>query len=1133
MFHSQASLFDSFVKGTFPFYQVFENEIDHRLDDTGEPPPDVLEHLKHLKSRKPDYKSLRPFFGWLNPELIQKTFEHTTQYARIPMGTLLKNAYKSPNPALNVHRRPEPVACDIFYSDHKAIDDGSTCAVIFVGCQTYVTDVYGIKRDSQFINTLEDNIREWGAMLKLISDRAQVEISEKVNILLRALFIQDWQSEPHQQQQNFYERRVQTVKNVANRILDRTNAPPYVWLLCVQYVCFLLNHMFNETLKNVPLTALLGITVDISVLLQFFFWQKVYYKAVDPGFPSESREKAGHIVGISEHVGHALTWKILTSDTKKVIYRSQVHPFTVDDSNIRAEALDGEDDHLSNSNPIIKSHSLSNSILEDDETKCPYTHDDPTTVNDHPLPLVDPEDLIGKTFLMDQQQDGQRFCATIVNLIQDQEKELEENPTRQKFLCALQNGEEEIVAYNQLLEYLSRDRDTPVLWRMKQISSHQGPLNPGDPDYNGSSYNVMVEWENGEVTSEPLTVIAADDPVTCAIYAREHNLLELPGWKRFKPIARCEKKFVRMVNQAKLKSYRTAPRYKYGFEVARDYNHAMRLDAKNGNTKWYDAIALEKDSIMEYKTFTDLGHMTQAKAPTGFKKIRVHLVFDIKHDGRHKARLVADGHLTEVPLDSVYSGVVSLRGFRLVLFLAELNGMDAWSTDIGNAYLEAETSEKVYIIAGPEFGLLENHILVIHKALYGLRSSGARWHDRLSDCLRELGFQPCKAEPDIWLREDGEHYEYVAVYVDDLAICLNDPKAFTDVLLTKYKFKLKGTGPINFHLGMDFTRDKDGTLCMAPRKYIEKMIANYERLFGQLPKQNVHSPLEKGDHPEMDESELLDLEGIKLYQSLIGALQWVITIGRFDVMTAVMTLSGFRVAPRQGHLDRVKRIYGYLSKMKHSVIRIRTEEPDFSDLPDLKPDWSSSVYGNVEEILPQDAPKPLGKFVTLTHYVDANLMHDMTTGKSVTGILHLVNKTPIDWYSKKQSTVETATYGSEFVAARTCVEQIIDLRNTLRYLGVPIRKKSYMFGDNQSVVNSSSVVHAKLHKRHTMLSFHRVREAIASGMLVFNFIPGEINPANILSKHWGYSQIWDQLKPLLFWHGDTIDIANQDLQHKL
>jgi hypothetical protein len=153
-------------------------------------------------------------------------------------------------------------------------------------------------------------------------------------------------------------------------------------------------------------------------------------------------------------------------------------------------------------------------------------------------------------------------------------------------------------------------------------------------------------------------------------------------------------------------------------------------------------------------------------------------------------------------------------------------------------------------------------------------------------------------------------------------------------------------------------------------------------------------------------------------------------------------------------------------------------------------------------------------------------MHDLVTGRSVTATLHLVNKTPSDWYSKKQATVETATYGSEFVAARTCVEQIIDLRNTLRYLGVPIRSKSYMFGDNKSVVDSSmQVVNAKLHKRHTMLSFHRVREAIASGMIGFYFIPGDTNPADILSKHWGYAQVWPQLKALLFWKGDTASIT--------
>jgi hypothetical protein len=85
-----------------------------------------------------------------------------------------------------------------------------------------------------------------------------------------------------------------------------------------------------------------------------------------------------------------------------------------------------------------------------------------------------------------------------------------------------------------------------------------------------------------------------------------------------------------------------------------------------------------------------------------------------------------------------------------------------------------------------------------------------------------------------------------------------------------------------------------------------------------------------------------------------------------------------------------------------------------------------------------------------------------------------------------------------------------------------------MFGDNESVVNSASVPHAKLHKRHVLLSFHRVREAIASGMLQFMHIPGNDNPADILSKAWGYQQVWGLLKPLLFWEGDTADLIEDD-----
>jgi hypothetical protein len=102
------------------------------------------------------------------------------------------------------------------------------------------------------------------------------------------------------------------------------------------------------------------------------------------------------------------------------------------------------------------------------------------------------------------------------------------------------------------------------------------------------------------------------------------------------------------------------------------------------------------------------------------------------------------------------------------VFLAELNGLETWATDIGNAYLEAETLESCFIVAGPEFGEREGHTLVIFKALYGLRTSGLRWHERFADCLRDMGFEPSKSELDIWMRKNGDIYEYIAVYVDNL-----------------------------------------------------------------------------------------------------------------------------------------------------------------------------------------------------------------------------------------------------------------------------------------------------------------------------------------------------------------------------
>ena len=108
--------------------------------------------------------------------------------------------------------------------------------------------------------------------------------------------------------------------------------------------------------------------------------------------------------------------------------------------------------------------------------------------------------------------------------------------------------------------------------------------------------------------------------------------------------------------------------------------------------------------------------------------------------------------------------------------------------------------------------------------------------------------------------------------------------------------------------------------------------------------------------------------------------------------------------------------------------------------------------------------KRLGKSVTTTTPHDANLLHCLDTGASLTACLHFCNQTPTDWYSKKQATVETPTYGPEFVGAKTATEQIMDLRYTLRYLGVPIKSKSHMFGDNRSVVTSAILPHSTLSK---------------------------------------------------------------------
>ena len=564
--------------------------------------------------------------------------------------------------------------------------------------------------------------------------------------------------------------------------------------------------------------------------------------------------------------------------------------------------------------------------------------------------------------------------------------------------------------------------------------------------------------------------------------------------------------------------------------VPQSHEQAMEIDRQNGNHLWQESEQKELKGIMQYETFKDCGHIKNTSVPQGYQKIRCHGVYAVKHDGRRKYRFIAGGHMTSPTKDTTYSSVVTLRGLRLAIFLAELNDMEVYAADVSQAYLEAYTSEKVCFVAGKEFDFagLDNHMLIIVKALYGLRTSGARFRDKFAASLREMGFFPCKNEPDIWMRDMEDHYEYICMWVDDLAICSRKPMEILDTLSDKkgkHKYNFKGVGPIQYHLGGNFYRDPDGMLVYSAETYVKRMCDQYKHVFGEKPKE-TSCPLGPDDHPELDLSDECEVEGVAQYQSLIGQFQWAISLCRFDIHVSTMTLGRFRANPRLGHLERAKRIVGYLKKHPSGAIRFRTEIPNYEGLEPPEYDWMSSVYGCPKEDVDPDAPRPLGKLVRTTTFKDANLMHDMITGRSASGILHLVNQTPIEWFSKRQATVETATYGSEFVCACIACEQIIDLCHTLRSLGVPLDGPSWMFGDNKSVVTSSTIPHSMLNKCHNVLAYHRVCKCCAGKgqdkILNFIHISTKQNVADALTKFLPYHVWWPLIEPLLFWRGDTL-----------
>ena len=243
-------------------------------------------------------------------------------------------------------------------------------------------------------------------MDKLLSDSAKTEISNKVMDILRAYHISNWHSEPYLQNQNPAEWRYRTIKSWTNTVMNRSGAPANCWLLCLIYVCYLLNHIACTALDGkIPLLALTGITPDIAIILLFTFYQPVFYATCDQNFPSESEERAGYWVGFGEHCGDAMTHKILDHDTQKIIYRSAVRPKKSSTPNHRLAPHGGK---VSASSDHSEDKISSGSLIGDPEGSSPKQKaptvlirsiDEVNPSGSKPMPTFDPSDLIGRTSL--------------------------------------------------------------------------------------------------------------------------------------------------------------------------------------------------------------------------------------------------------------------------------------------------------------------------------------------------------------------------------------------------------------------------------------------------------------------------------------------------------------------------------------------------------------------------------------------------------------------------------------------------------------------------------------------------------------------------------------------------------------
>ena len=207
------------------------------------------------------------------------------------------------------------------------------------------------------------------------------------------------------------------------------------------------------------------------------------------------------------------------------------------------------------------------------------------------------------------------------------------------------------------------------------------------------------------------------------------------------------------------------------------------------------------------------------------------------------------------------------------------------------------------------------------------------------------------------------------------------------------------------------------------------------------------------------------------------------------------------MALREGHFCAMQKVFGYLCMFPQGHILINVNDPPIRQhaTSSIGHSWIE-FYPDADEDIPANMPKPHGPVSSLTAYVDADHARDKVTCRSVTGIVVLLDNTPITWICKRQKTVEMSTYGSEMVAARIAIDTLVEFHYKLRMLGIPVENTSFLVGDNMSVVINTTLPSSSLKKKHQACNYHCIREVIATSYLLFGHIDTKLNLANICTK---------------------------------